>query len=217
MDSEGLINSFFIFMDDGGVFMWIIFGLWILGLTISLERLLNFIRFDVDGPSMLNEVQKYVISNDLSGAIKLCSDSKAFIPRIFKNGLKRASQTVEQIQNSIDATALECIGKVERRVGYVSLLANISTLMGLLGTIYGLIESFEAVGAADPSKKAEILASGISKAMNTTAMGLISAISLMAIHSLLTAKQEKIISEMDEYSIKLLDLLGTRKFSSKKN
>ena len=211
MESTGPMNAILIFMNDGGVFMWIILVVWIVGLVISIERFLKFVVYDSNGPSLMNEVQKYVISNDLGGAIKICSNTKSFIPKIFKNGLKRANQSVNQMQNAIDATALECIGKVESRIGYINLLANISTLMGLLGTIYGLIQSFEAVGAADPSKKAEILSSGISKAMNTTAIGLISAISLMTIHAILTAKQEKIISAMDEYSIKLLDLLGTRK------
>ncbi len=210
MDNIGMLKSFLIFMDDGGIFMWVILALFIVGIFISIERFISFMVYDSDGPSLLNEVQKYVISNDLGGAIKICSSSRSFIPKIFKNGLKRANQSVSQMQNAIDATALECIGKVESRIGYINLLANISTLMGLLGTIYGLIQSFEAVGAADPSKKAEILSSGISKAMNTTAMGLISAIALMAIHAVLSAKQEKIIGAMDEYSIKLLDLLGTR-------
>ena len=211
MESTGPLNSILVFMNDGGIFMWIILAVWIVGSIISLERFLKYTVYDSNGPSIMNEVQKYVISNDLGGAIKMCSNSRSFIPKIFKNGLKRANQSTSQMQNAIDATALECIGKVESRIGYINLLANISTLMGLLGTIYGLIQSFEAVGAADPSKKAEILSSGISKAMNTTAIGLISAISLMVIHAILTAKQEKIISAMDEYSIKLLDLLGTRR------
>ncbi len=164
----------------------------------------------------MSEIQKYVIGDDVKGAIKMCSSKYAFIPKIFANGLKRSLQTMEQIQNAVDATALECISKAEKRFGYLHLLANLSTLIGLLGTIIGLIQSFEAVSAADPAQKAELLSRGISKAMNTTALGLISAITLMAITAILTSKQEKIVSEMDEYSIKLLDILGTKKYMADK-
>ena len=90
------------------------------------------------------------------------------------------------------------------------MIANISTLFGLLGTIQGLIQSFSAVASADPAQKAELLATGISKAMNTTFLGLLAAISIMMLHTFLSSKSEKIINEIDEFSVKLLDLLGTK-------
>jgi biopolymer transport protein ExbB/TolQ len=97
------------------------------------------------------------------------------------------------------------------RLGYLALAANLSTLFGLLGTIQGLIMSFAAVAAADPTQKSEVLARGIAVAMNTTALGLGAAITIMMIHAFLQAKSEKIISEIDEFSVKLQDLLGTKK------
>ena len=106
---------------------------------------------------------------------------------------------------------MEVIPKVELRLNYLQLIANISTLFGLLGTIQGLIQSFSAVGDADPAQKAQTLASGISQAMNTTFLGLLSAISIMMLHALLQSKSEKIINEIDEFSVKLLDLLDTKK------
>ena len=81
----------------------------------------------------------------------------------FKSGLKRSKQSTEQIQNTVDATSLEVIPKVESRLNYLQLIANVSTLFGLLGTIQGLISSFAAVAAADPTQKAEMLANGIAK------------------------------------------------------
>ena len=105
---------------------------------------------------------------------------------------------------------MEVVPKVELRLGYLQLVANVSTLFGLLGTIQGLIASFSAVAAADPAQKAELLAKGIATAMNTTAMGLFAAITVMILHAWLNAKSEKIINEVDEYSVKLLDLLGTK-------
>ena len=102
-------------------------------------------------------------------------------------------------------------GRPSHPAWYLNLVSNISTLIGLLGTIQGLIESFAAVAAADPTQKSELLTMGISKAMNTTYLGLVSAISMMVIHTYLSAKSDKIVNEIDEYSVKLLDFLGTSK------
>ena len=207
-----VFNSLVSFIQSGGVFMWVILVVWAIGIAIALERFskLSF-KFDVDGASFMNELQRYVLSNDIQGAIRACSGSLGMLPKVLKSGLKRANQKSEQIQNAIDATALEVIPKVEARLGYLQLIANISTLFGLLGTIQGLIQSFGAVAAADPTQKAELLAMGISKAMNTTFLGLLSAISIMILHSFLVSKSEKIVNEIDEYSVKLLDLIGTKK------
>ena len=106
---------------------------------------------------------------------------------------------------------LEVRFKIEKRMNSLALMANISTLLGLLGTISGLIQSFAAVSKADPASKAELLALGISKAMNTTALGLLCAISLMVLHSFLVSKQNKIISDVEHSTLSLVDLLGTKK------
>lgn len=203
------------FMDDGGVFMWIILALWCIGVAIAVERIKSLIKFDTDGLSLMDKIKKGVLTNQVHSAIQDCSDSKALLPQVMKNGLKRANQSKEQIQDALEASMLEAIPKAEKRLNYLSLIANISTLLGLLGTIYGLIQSFAAVASADPAQKAELLALGISKAMNTTAFGLISAISIMVIHSLLTDRAEKIISDLEQYSVKLVDLLSTNKNQKK--
>jgi len=206
-----ILNDFAKFMQEGGVFMFIIALVWAIGIVICLERYLRLSKYDVDGPSFMNEIQRYVLSSDIQGAIRVCSGSASALAKILKSGLKRAGQNLEQMQNSIDASALEMIPKVELRLTWVAVMANISTLFGLLGTIQGLISSFGALSTVDPSKKAEILATGISTAMNTTALGLVSAISLMILHTFLSSKAEKIINEVDEFSVKLIDLVGTKK------
>ncbi len=211
-----VLNQFTGFIQGGGVFMYIILAVWGVGLAIALERFSKLSkRYDVDGPSFMNEIQRYVLSNDIQGAIRVCSGTLAALPKVLKSGLKRSSQTPEQIQNALDATALEVVPKVELRLNYLQLVANISTLLGLLGTIQGLILTFSAVADVDPAQKAELLAAGISKAMNTTALGLMSAITIMVIHAFLTSKSEKIINEIDEFSVKLLDLLATKEESTK--
>ena len=206
-----ILNQFTLFLQASGLFMGVIIVVWGIGLAIALERFKKLSRnFDVDGPSFMNEIQRYVLSNDIQGAIRVCSGTNAALPRVLKNGLKRANQSSEQIQNALDASALEVVPKVELRLNYLQLIANISTLFGLLGTIQGLIKSFGAVANVDPAQKAQILAEGISTAMNTTFLGLLAAISIMILHAILSSKADKIINEIDEFSVKLLDLLGTK-------
>lgn len=207
------IQTLALFMNEGGVFMWIILAIWTIGLAISLERVKALFSYDIDGESLMAMIKKNVLNNDVAKAIQDCSKTKSVLAHVMRNGLKRANQSKEQIQDVIEASILEVAPKLEKRMGYLGLIANVSTLMGLLGTIYGLIQSFAAVAAADPAAKAQLLALGISKAMNTTAFGLISAISIMVIHSILSSKSEKIMSEVEEYSVKLVDLLGTKKSS----
>lgn len=200
------------FIVEGGVFMYVILAVWGFAIAVAVERFKKLsYTYDVDGPSFMNELQRYILSNDIQGAIRVCSGSQAALPRVLKSGLKRANQGPEQIQNAIDATALEVIPKIELRIAYLQLAANLSTLFGLLGTIQGLIQSFSAVSAADPTQKAEVLAKGIAVAMNTTALGLLAAITIMMVHAFLMAKSEKIVNEIDEFSVKLQDLLGTKK------
>lgn len=210
-NAPGFFTSLATFMDEGGVFMWIILATWSFGVAIALERFKALLSYDSDGVSILNMVRKHVLANDVQKAIQGCSNSKAFLPFVLRSGLKRANQPKEQIEDAVEATILEVVPKLDKRIHYLSLVANVSTLVGLLGTIYGLIDSFAAVAGADPSQKAKLLALGISKAMNTTALGLISAISIMVVHSIITSKSDKIVSEIEECAVKLIDLLGTKK------
>ena len=199
------------FIVDGGVFMYVILAVWGLGIALCFERFSKLMfRFDVDGPSFMNELQRYVLSNDVQGAIRICSGSNAMLPRVLKSGLKRANLGADQIQNAMDATILEVVPKIEKNIGLLGTLANISTLFGLLGTIQGLIMSFSAVAEADPAQKAEVLAVGISVAMNTTGLGLLSAISILIFQAVINVKSDKIVAEIDEFSAKLIDLLGTK-------
>ncbi len=209
-----IINTSAAFIQEGGIFMYIILIVWGFGVGIAIERFRKLsYQYHVDGPSFMNELQRFILSNDIQGAIRICSGSKAALPKVLKSGLKRANQDQNQIQNAIDATALEVIPKIESRIGYLQLVANISTLLGLLGTIQGLIQSFAAVAQADPAQKSELLTMGIAVAMNTTFLGLICAISIMVIHAILSSKAEKIVAEIDEFSVKLMDMIGTKKVS----
>lgn len=211
---ENLIQWTARFMNEGGIFMWIIAIVWCIGIAIAVERLKQYFKYDVDGTSLMGNIKKAVIGNQVQEAIQTCSESNALLAFVMKNGLKRANQTKEQISDSLEASILEVVPKIETRLGYLALAANLSTLLGLLGTIQGLIQSFAAVAQAEASQKAQLLAEGIAVAMNTTALGLVSAISLMVVHAILMARGEKMIKEIEENSVKLLDLLSTKKSGS---
>lgn len=201
------------FMDDGGVFMWIILAIWALGVAIAIERFKALIKFDIDGPSLMGKIKRDVLENNVQVAIQDCGASKSLLSQVLRSGLKRANQSKEKITDALEGTMLEAITHIDKRLNYLALIANVSTLVGLLGTIYGLIQSFAAVASADAASKAELLALGISKAMNTTAFGLISAISIMVIHVILSNKAQKMIADFEQYSVKLVDLLATKRNS----
>jgi biopolymer transport protein ExbB len=211
---ESLLQWTARFMNEGGIFMWIIAVVWCAGIAIAAERLKAYFKYNIDGTSLMGNIKKHVIGNQVQEAIQTCSESPALLSFVMKNGLKRANQSKDQIQDALEASILETVPKIERRLSYLALAANLSTLLGLLGTIQGLIQSFAAVAQAEASQKAQLLAEGIAVAMNTTALGLVSAISLMVVHSYLMARGEQMIQEIEENSVKLLDLLATKKGSS---
>lgn len=194
-------------------------GLWMhpiaLALAISvaftLERFWRlYMQYGIHGSSFMFEIQKLIMSGDLDGAIRACNGAgQSALPKVIKAGLTRANQPETQIQNAIEAASLEVIPKLERRIPYLALIANLATLLGLLGTINGLIKSFAAVAIAEPAQRQAVLAAGISEAMNATAFGLICAIFSMIAHSILSNKANRILEEIDEFGVKLLDLLTT--------
>jgi biopolymer transport protein ExbB len=185
-----------------------------LSIAFTIERFVRlFMQYSIDGQSFMFEIQKFILANDLDGAIRLCNGAGgAALPKVIKAGLQRASRDEQQIQNAIDAASLEVIPKLERRLPYLALIANIATLLGLLGTISGLISSFAAIGRAEPAQRQEMLSEGIALAMNATALGLITAIFTMVMHSILSNKASQTIEEIDEFGVKLLDLLTARKY-----
>lgn len=206
----GLVGAF----QTGGMWMVPIAIAFSLSIAFAVERFVRlFLQYNVDGASFMFEVQKYILANDIDGAIRLCNGAgRAALPKVIKAGLQRASRDETQIQNAIDAASLETIPKLERRLSYLALIANIATLLGLLGTISGLIKSFAAIAQADPAQRQAILSAGISEAMNATAFGLITAIFTMIVHSILTNKANRLLEEIDEFGVKLLDLLSARKY-----
>lgn len=214
MESQSFMHSLITAFQVGGVWMIFIAIAFAISVAFAIERFVRlFMQYNVDGASFMFEIQKYILANDLDGAIRVCNSApKAALAKVLKAGLQRASRDDSQIQNALDAASLEVIPKLERRIPYLALIANIATLLGLLGTITGLIKAFAAVSMADPAQRQAILSAGISEAMNATAFGLITAIFSMVAHSILSNRATRILEEVDEFGVKLLDLLSARKY-----
>jgi len=215
MDGSGGFSGFFISgFQEGGFSVLLITVSFAFALALVIERVMRlYFQLYVDGPSFMFEIQKYILANDIDGAIRVCNGAgNSALPKVVKAGLQRAGRSEDQIQNAIDAASLEQIPKLEKRLGYLAMIANVSTLLGLLGTIMGLIRSFQAVAIADPAQRQAILSMGISEAMHATAFGLITAIFAMIAHSLLSSRATKILEDIDEHGVKLMDFLSARKY-----
>lgn len=179
--------------------MYVILTTLILGLAIIVERFFFItVKNRIDTTGFVNKVIELVQKGSISNAIELCNMSKAALPQITKAGLQEIGKEPKEIQNAFELAAMAEIPKLEKRTHYLAMIANVATLLGLLGTIIGLIQSFQAVAIADSSQKAALLSAGISVAMNTTAFGLTVAIPCMVFHSYIQDKTNAIINEINE-------------------
>jgi biopolymer transport protein ExbB/TolQ len=200
------------FFEQGGGWMWPILFASIIGVGLIVERFIFlFFKYNINATAFMGQIQKLVMANNIDRAIKLCNAApNAVLPKVIKAGLTRANKGELEISNAIEEASLEVIPKVQQRTGLLGGVANVATLLGLLGTIIGLIQAFAALESAAPDQRAAALAKGISVAMNTTAFGLIVAIPCMAAAMFLQVVTTKILNEIDEYSVKLENLLVSR-------
>lgn len=197
------------FFRDGGIFMYFILAVSVIGVAITAERILVLIfKYNIDGRILWNKVSKQINEGNIEGAKAVCKDSNAPLMRVLHTGISVVSHTEKEIQNAMDEVTLEIIPSIDKRIAYLPTLANIATLLGLLGTIQGLIQAFSAVASADPAQKAALLAGGISIALYTTAFGLIVAIPLLGSYAILQAKAHKIVDEIDEFSVKFINSIN---------
>lgn len=196
----------------GGIWMYLILAISIASLAIIIERfVVIYFRFNINGPAFIAQVQKLVMQNNIDRAVKLCNAApEKGLARVLKAGLTRANKNELEIGSSIEESQLEVIPLIQKRLNNLPVLANVATLMGLLGTIVGMIEAFRGLGAVSADKRQEVLSSGISLAMYATAFGLLVAIPCLLAHVMLNNKARNMIVEIDQYSTKLQNLLVSR-------
>lgn len=203
------MGAFVNFFASGGSWMWAILFTLILAVAIIIERfiVLNF-KNRIDSTAFVSKVLELIQRGNIANAVELCSMSQAALPRITRAGLEEYMKNPTDVQHAMEVAAMAEIPKIEKRTSYLSLLANIATLLGLLGTIFGLIDSFAAVTNADASQKAALLASGIAVAMNTTAFGLIVAIPTLVFYSMLNERITAITDEINENAARIFQRLN---------
>jgi biopolymer transport protein ExbB len=198
------------FFQKGGLFMYPILLVFLAGLAITVERWIQLNRTRSVNRKMWNVLHSVLAKGDFEKAKSMISKDDSTISQMLGMGLARMGvvRRREDIEIAMEESMMEIIPQLEKRTPYVALFSNIATLLGLLGTIMGLIEAFTAVANANPAEKADLLSASISVAMNTTAFGLMAAIPLLLFHSKLTSTTGQIVDSLEMASVKALNSLS---------
>ena len=197
------------FFVTGGPFMYPILIVFSVGIAIAIERYITLTQVRRRNDGMWTKLQPALARGDFEKAREMTNKDDSTVSRLLGMGLARqgAVRRREEIEIAMEESMMEIIPKLEKRTAYIALGASIATLLGLLGTIMGLIQAFTAVANANPAEKADLLSASISVAMNTTAFGLIVAIPLLVTHSVLTAKTGEIVDSLEMASVKALNVI----------
>lgn len=204
-----VFNTSIRFFQEGGFFMYPILLVFALGVAISIERYIYLTSARSKNREAWDKLLPLLKSGEYQKALSMMNQSDAAISKILSYGLSRLGlgRRHDDIETAMEEGLMEATPRLEKRTHYLSTFANIATLLGLLGTIVGLIQAFTAVSNADPSEKAALLSSSISVAMNTTAFGLIVAIPLLLIYSVLQTKTTELVDSLEMASVKVLNII----------
>lgn len=207
-----LIYSIVGFFVTGGPFMYPILIVFAVGTAIAVERYVTLTRVTAKNRSVWGKVQPALMKGAFDTAREMTSKDDSTISQLLNTGLARqgAVRRREDIEIAMEESMMEIIPQLEKRTPYVALASSIATLLGLLGTIMGLIQAFTAVANANPAEKADLLSASISVAMNTTAFGLMVAIPLLITNTVLTSKTGEIIDSLEMASVKVLNVISAR-------
>jgi biopolymer transport protein ExbB/TolQ len=194
---------------EGGFMMHPILVSLVIALALVIDRvIILYFRAALDKEAFVRGLKKHIFAGDLDKAISFCaSQKKTPLVSVVKAGLINVPKGEADVQAAMDEATLRESPKLEARTGYLAMIGNVATLLGLLGTIVGLISAFGAVANANPADKATILASSISEAMNCTAFGLLTAIPALVAYSLLQGRTQHMIEDINETTVSVLNLI----------
>ena len=200
------------FFGTGGIFMYPILMVFAVGVAISVERYITLTIVTRKNRSVWEKVQPLLTEGDFDEARELTSGDESTISQVLNMGLtlQGTVRRREDIEIAMEESMMEIVPRLEKRTPYVALASSIATLLGLLGTIMGLIQAFTAVANANPAEKADLLSASISVAMNTTAFGLMVAIPLLIVHAILTSKTGDIVDSLEMATVKSLNVFSRR-------
>ncbi|MBT8077218.1 MAG: MotA/TolQ/ExbB proton channel family protein [Gammaproteobacteria bacterium] len=200
------------FFASGGVFMYPILLVFAVGLAIAIERYVTLQLVTNKNQAVWDKVQPLLANGEFDEAREMTSSDQSTISQVLNMGLslQGAVRRREDIEIAMEESMMEIVPRLEKRTPYVALASSIATLLGLLGTIMGLIQAFTAVANANPAEKADLLSASISVAMNTTAFGLMVAIPLLIVHAVLTSKTGDIVDSLEMATVKALNVFSKR-------
>lgn len=201
------------FFQAGGEFMYPILAVLVLGLAITIERVLYLRRALAENREVWSTLMPLVNAGKHDEAENVASKSTTAIGRVLGYGLARSrgATSREDVELAMEESLMEVTPQLERRTHYLATFANVATLLGLLGTIIGLINGFEAVSGVNPAQKQDQLSSAVAITMNCTAFGLMTAIPLLLIHAWLVTKTDELVDSLEMASVKFLNSLGLKK------
>ena len=204
------MDTIVLFFQDGGAWMYPIAVVLAVGLAVAIERFLFLSLAKSSNRKAFDTMLPYIQKGQFDALVKMADTSAAPVCRIVGAGAARykLSQDRDDASVAMEEGLMEATPRLEKRTQYLATLANIATLLGLLGTIMGLGDAFSAVANAEPSEKASMLSAAISTAMNTTAFGLIAAIPLLLAHTFLQTKTTEIVDSLEMASVKFINLVA---------
>ena len=200
------------FFSTGGMFMYPILIVFAVGVAIAVERFVTLGIVTNKNQAVWEKVQPLLDSGEFEEAREMTNEDESTISQVLNMGLslQGAVRRREDIEIAMEESMMEIVPRLEKRTPYVALASSIATLLGLLGTIMGLIQAFTAVANANPAEKADLLSASISVAMNTTAFGLMVAIPLLIVHAVLTSKTGDIVDSLEMATVKALNVFSRR-------
>jgi biopolymer transport protein ExbB/TolQ len=189
--------------------MWPIALCGIFAIAIMVDRILVlFFQAAIDKDQFVRGLKAHIFNGDLDKAISYTAGQKPTpLTAVVKAGLINVPKGEDEVQAAMDEASLRELPRIEKRTGYLAMIGNVATLVGLLGTIGGLIQCFAAVAGVDASEKARVLSDGIAEAMNCTAFGLIVAIPALVAFSLLQGRTQHMVDDINETSVGVLNLI----------
>ena len=200
------------FFATGGVFMYPILLVFAFGVAIAVERFVTLTVITSKNQLVWNKVQPLLDTGEFAEAQEMTGEDESTIAQVLNMGLSMQGgvRRREDIEIAMEESMMAIVPRLEKRTPYVALASSIATLLGLLGTIMGLIQAFTAVANANPAEKADLLSASISVAMNTTAFGLMVAIPLLVVHAILTSKTGDIVDSLEMATVKALNVFSRR-------
>jgi biopolymer transport protein ExbB/TolQ len=211
-EKKNFLDNIHDFIKEGGPFMWVNVGSLSVSLAIVIERVVRLLfTFSLNAPPFMEQITKLVLTGNVDRAVKLCSAApNAPLAKVVRAGLTRANRGELEVAKAIEESIMEVTPAIQKRIAALWSMANIATLLGLIGTIIGLISAFKSLGAVSADKRSEVLSKGISEAMNNTAFGLSIAVTCIVAHLLLTNRAKSMIEEVELNSLKLENLLARK-------